>query len=266
MKRNLLFFSALLLCLSQGYSQDPLSLKEKKSAGFLHFEFGAHYPSGSVKESIPVRQNISSYYVDQLNGGQVSSDITGWTAAVKYSYFFDQSDVAFSAGLRYTGYSGEVYGYTSPGADFFYLRYSMDDSNTRFARVKEMSESHHFISIPLEARYYPFQYQRMRWFVSAGAELGLFSFLDETDISFREDFMEEYQDEILAQLAVDSESFYSTAYIGLGVEFISQKDYTFVLEAILPSLFLSENNFSFSEVDSYSGFRFSIGFPLHKKQ
>ncbi len=264
MKKILPGFLFLFILFSQLNSQDLPASEARNWQSFIHIEGGMIYPGGSIRENIAIRQNISSYYVDQVSNGHVYSETFGVVLAAKWEYFNQKINMGFSSGLRYTDFRSEITGYSSNRADFFYLRYSMIDSDTKFTRVKYLEESANFITIPLEVRFVPFEYKNIGLFGRAGAEVSLLNIQAKRNIGFQEESMEEYEDEILDQIGNAPNKLYSSLYgaIGLKIARPGSPEYTF--EVFVPSPFLSKDNFVLTEVDYYSGFKFSVHFPINR--
>jgi hypothetical protein len=139
----------------------------------------------------------------------------------------------------------------------------MLNTDTKFARVENLTETRNFFSIPLELRFIPFEYQKFSFFVKAGAELGIFTMLNETHIEFREDVMKDQHDQVLSSMGLSSEDFYSTLYGSLGVSFGNKDRAKYILEFFVPSIFLGDDNFNLTDVDSFTGGKFSIQFPIN---
>lgn len=262
-KMIIAFFPAVLQVLSLP-AQDLPATALPGWASFLHIESGLINPSGTVRDNIAIRQNISSFYVSQLPDGEVNSATTGDMAGVRWEYFLRKFKTGVSAGLRYTAYFSEITGYSAANADFFYLRYSMQGSDTKFARVKSMNETSHFITLPLEVRVIPIQRWGMGFFVKAGAELSLLNVKHDTRINFQDDAMNVYEDEILENITSGANKFYSTLYTSVGVKFGRENRVNYIIEAFLPSFYLSKDNFSLTEVDYFEGFKLSVQFPVRK--
>ncbi len=262
MRKILPVFLLLFMIFLQINSQDVPAMEDNNWQSFIHIEGGMIYPEGSIRENIAIRQNISSYYVDQSSNGHVYSETYGIVVGAKWEYFNQKLNIGFSSGLRYTDFKSRITGYSSNRADFFYLRYSMVDSDTKFARVKFLEESAGFITIPLEVRFVPFEYKNIGLFGRAGAEVSIMNILSERNIGFREEPMEVYEDEILDQIGNSPDKFYSSLYAAIGLKIANPGRPEYVFEVFLPSPFLSKDNFVLTRVDYYSGFKFSIHFPL----
>lgn len=243
------------------YSQDIPEKPPHNWSRFLHVESGIMYPKGTIKESIAIRQNISSYYVNQASNGQISSTIFGFILGLRWEYFNVKLKTGISTGLRYTGYICEISGFSSSNSDFFYLRYSMLNSDTKFARVKSISETNNFISIPLELRTIPIQYKGLGLFVKVGAEFSKFNLKKSTNIDFQDESMEIHQDIILNDISAATNKLYSTLYGSIGLKLGQENKPNYIFEVFLPSFFLTRNNFTLTNVDHFEGFKFSVQFP-----
>jgi len=230
---------------------------------FLHLESGIMYPSGTIKDNIAIRQNISSYYVNQSSDGEISSETAGFNLGLKCEYFLPRFNTGVSAGLRYTGYNSDISGYSASNADFFYLRYSMMSSDTKFARVINITETNNFISIPLEIRVVPIHYMDFGLFFKAGAEFSRFNIKKKTNINFQDESMEEYEDDILENITLPTNKNYSTLYGSIGVQYGMPNKTNYLFEIFLPSYYLSDNNFALTNVDYFQGFKFSVQIPLN---
>ena len=246
------------------YSQDLPVKTQHNWIQFLHLESGLMYPSGSVKEDIAIRQNISSYYVNQYSNGYISTASSGVLLGLRWEYFNVKFKTGISTGLRYIGYTSELSGYSSNSADFFYLRYSMQDTDTKFARIKSITESNSFISIPIEIRTVPFQYMKFELLAKVGAEISIINLKKSSDIDFSNSSMEIHQNHIMNSIGIDANSLYSTLYASIGLKYGIENKPNFIFEVFLPSIFLTSNNFFLSEVDYYDGFKLSVQFPINK--
>lgn len=264
--KKIAFFICLVIM--PGIALHSQGLSDKKPGNwvrFLQIESGFMYPNGTIKESIAIRQNISSYYVNQSSNGFISSSTSGFILGLRWEYFNIKLKTGFSTGLRYTGYSSEISGSTSRNADFFYLRYSMLNSDTKFARVKSITEINNFISIPLEIRFIPFEFKGLGLFVKAGIEFSRFNLKKETDIVFPDTAMEVNQDIILSGMSASPNKIYSTLYGSIGLKVGKEGKPNFQFEVFLPSFFLTKNNFTLTDVGNFDGFKFSVQFPIKKK-
>ncbi|HYW95116.1 MAG TPA: hypothetical protein VE870_05985 [Bacteroidales bacterium] len=259
MKNNSVFFLLLIILPIPGvFCQET----QNDWMIFIHIESGLMYPNSKIRKSIPIRQNVSSYIVDQVSYGEISSETNGYLFGVRYGYFNDKFRAGISSGLRYTNFNTEIKGYSSYGTDFYYLRYSMVGSDTKFARVRTISETNNFISVPVELRYVPIQFEKIGFYVKAGAEFSYFNIQSKTDIDFREESMEEYQDEILNNITAPTNRFYSTLYGSFGIVYGKEGRPKVMFDFSVPSRFLGKNNFALTKADYFQAFTLSLQIPI----
>lgn len=228
----------------------------------IHFEAGYIYPQGTIKESVAIRQNISYYYVNQYSNGYISSTTSGLLLGVRYEYYLPKLKSGISSGLRFTGLNTEISGYTSNNSNFFFLRYSIQDSDTKFARVKSLTENNYLLSIPLEIRFTPFQYKNLSLYAKAGLEYSMISLKNEANIYFQDENMEVNKDAILERITDPINKNYSTFYSAVGLKLGQEGKINYNLEVLFPSFFLTKNNFYLVDVEYFEGFKLSIQFPV----
>lgn len=264
MRTLFLITCAILLQVCSLFGQDQTEKPNSLWSQSLHLDAGFLFPAGSIKESIAVRQNISYYYANHSSDGYVSAETSVFTTGVKWEFFNSRFSTGFASGLRYTGFNTEISGYTARNADFYYLRYSMHESDTKFARVKSITETNNFISVPVEATFIPLKYKELSLFVRAGVEFSLLNIKHATDIDFHNEEMEIQKEVILSVLADTPDKFYSTLYGSLGLMYTQEDKPNFVFEIILPVHFNTKNNFAFTKIDNMAGFKFSVQFPVIK--
>lgn len=247
------------------FSQEKTPAVQQNWNRFIHIESGFLYPGGTIKESIAIRQNISSFYVDQYSRGYIFSETSGFIFGIRWEYFNNKFKTGVSTGLRYSGFKTEIFGFSSSVSDFFYLRYTIQDSDTKFARVNSITETKSFISLPLELRTMPFEIKKLGFFVRAGVEFSLMNLGKSTSIEFKEKSMNLYHDEILNNIGTNTNKFYSSLYASAGMKFGKAGRPTYIFEVYFPSLILTKNNFVLSEIDYFEGFKLSVQLPVQKQ-
>jgi hypothetical protein len=264
MKHLVLAFFIVINSLLSLYSQNNDEKQHSDWLRFLYPEFGFIYPEGSVKENIAIRQNINSFYVNQSSYGHIYSESSGFIAGLRWEYFNTKFRTGFSSGLRYTGFNTEITGFSSWNAQFFYLRYSMLDNNTKFARVTSINENIHFISVPVEIMFVPLEYSIFELFIKAGGDFSFKSLRKRTGIDFFENHMEVYHDSILNALGLSTGKHYSTLYSSAGLKIGKQGDPNYLIEVFMPSVFLTRNNFNLTESSYFGGVKFSLQIPVNR--
>lgn len=266
MKHIFVFIFAVSIPLLAARSQtyDVSTSPEWKK--YLHVEAGLIYPEGSIKESVAIRQNISYFFANQFSSGHVSSTSYGILAGARYEYYYPRFKSGLSAGLRFTGFNTEISGYTSSNSEFFYLRYSIEDNNTKFARIKLMEESNYYLTVPIEVKVVPLTYRNLSLYAKAGVEFSLLRFGSGADITFQDEIMDQNKESVLTSITGESNKFYSTFNSAIGVIVGHDEGPKLLFEVFLPSLFLTENNYKFIDTEYYSGMKLSLAFPINRQK
>jgi hypothetical protein len=262
MKKLTCFVFIVIICITRIYSQEtsngPTSLWKMN----INAEGGFQYPKGSVRESIAIRQNISSYFVNQSTNGQITSGTTGTVLGLKYELFNTKYNAGLSTGLRLIRYESEISGYSSSTADFFYLRYSEEGADTKFARIKSLNEINSMITLPVEMRIVLFKNYLFDLFCRGGLEISIFNIKKEASIKFQDESMKSYETQILNNISEPSRKFCSSMYASAGIS-MGKENRPNLLFEVFPAVFLTKSNFTLTEISSYSGFKFSILIPVN---
>ncbi len=241
---------------------------ESKSANdrkkYIYIEAGYIYPEGTIRENLSIRQNISYYYADNYSNGYISSFTSGLILGLRYEYYLPKFKSGISSGLRFIGLNTEISGYTSLSSDFFYLRYSMENSETKFARVKSLTENNYVITIPLELRSPSIDYKNLSFFAKAGLEYSIICLRKSANIKFQEESMKVHKDAILEKISGPAGKNYSAFYTSLGLKVGKEDKTNYIMELLLPSLFLTKNNFYMIDAKYFAGFKLSVLVPLEK--
>jgi hypothetical protein len=237
---------------------DPAIIK------LIHFEAGFNIPKGSLREDVAIRQNLNyNYnYYNPTSDGSVSAYTSGVLFGIRLEYFIPAYHSGISAGLRFTGFNTEIYGITYGSMDYFYLRYSEEGSDTRFARVKSLMEDHYVLSIPVELRIVPLRYNNLSLSFKAGVEAGILNLKNERSIDFSEESMNARTAEVMAGLPPPAGNSYATFYTAICFNAGWEGKPNYSLEILLPSAFLTKNYFSLIETDYFAGVKLSMQLPL----
>lgn len=265
MKRINYLFLLMLLYPAILFPQDNPSRRDTWKSR-IQLESGVMYPEGQIRENIAIRQNVSSYYIYQSSRGYISSETYGPGFGLKWEFFNPELKLGISSGLRYTGFKTEISGSTSASADYFYLRYYSMGSETRFARMKSISENNRYLIVPIEVSYTLVEFKDFGLFAKGGAEFSLINLRHETDVEFQEESMEANSGPVLESFGLPSRNFFAGAYASAGIHYSSPNGLIYKAEFLLPSLLLSKNNFVLTETDHYTGFRLSAIIPVSFKK
>ncbi len=232
---------------------------------YFMVEVNNYLPNGSMNSHIAVRQNVDAYDSGYDSNGSVWSDAYGLAGGLQWMVYNENLRIGISSGLRYTNYMTEIYGSVSASADYFYLRYSEANQETKFARVKSISETKEYLSIPLEISYKVFEYQRISLWTRLGGEFGLICLDHKTDISFMESGMDVFKTEVLPSFGVADEKALSSIYWTIGGSYRLKNGVFFRVDGIALSKYVNTDApFFLVESDYFSGVMLSMQIPLRK--
>jgi hypothetical protein len=83
-----------------------------------------------------------------------------------------------------------------------------------------------------------------------------------SNIQFRDEEMDPFEEEILGNITGAVNQRYSTLYWAAGIQLGRTDRPNLLFEVFLPSLFLTKDNFALIDVDYYEGFRLAVQLPL----
>ncbi len=245
------------------YSQAPEKAAEDTWINLLHLEGGAVFLNGSINEDLDIRQDINRFYHTPVSHGHISSFTSGHTFGIRWEYFHQKYRAGISTGLRVKSYNTEITGSTSSGTDFFYIRYSEIDSDTKFARLKSITENRSLLTVPVEVRFFPLQVPFFGLYLKAGCDFSLTNLKHSTDVSFHNEDMKTEKNAVKKSFHRETDDLYATAYAALGFKFGKPDKINYMFEIFLPSLYLTNNNFVLTDAEYYSGLRFSLQYPFN---
>lgn len=226
----------------------------------LGFEFGEASVKGELNDEWSVRQDINPYsdYYNYSSGVSNVSSITYF--GIKPEVTSYSGRLSLSSGLRFSQLNSSLSG--GINGEYYFLRYKSDQTSSEYARVSSLSEKVNYLSVPLEFRFVPVQISNFGFYGKIGTEIGL-KLSSKKSIEFTSETMKPYQEEVLNTNPVKANSLYSTLYGAIGVRWESLRGTNVNMELLLPSKFLTENNLTLITPTLFSGFQFSVQFPLH---
>ncbi len=265
---NRIIFCVFVLCLATSnlFAQNSGAKFQLGGTHNLQLDFGVLSPGGSVKESLEVRQNPSYYYDNNYRSGSVNAETSIYNFGASYEYFLDNLKSGLSTGIRFTNVFTEVFGHSSHQSDFFFLRYSEDESDTKFARVKNLTEHYAVLSIPLELRVQLLRWHDFSLFARAGMEYAFVKLTHSLDIEFQQESMDLVKDVVLDKIKSPLNNQYATAYASLGLTYGKEGKINAVFELMGPATFLTNDNFHLVDLHYNSGFKLAVIIPLTKTQ
>jgi len=236
-------------------AQDNVPLRIAVEAG------GADW-SGEPDTRWNIRQDVNSYganlYADPVHAG---SEGSFQYIGIKPEFTLWKGRVYVGTGLRFsTAY--EFLGNISEGEQSYFFLRRQGHEAVEFYRIRSIEETVNHLSVPLEISLVVLGY-RSNWqlYVKAGSEIGM-KVYGKTHIRFRNPEMNPYAQELLDDADIRLNRFYSTLYGTIGLRLTQRNGIRYSAEVIIPSRYLTKDNFSVVTPQEFSGAQFSISFPM----
>ncbi len=230
---------------------------------FGHAEIASLFPNSEIKESLPIRQNV----VSQQN---YSSDaylrISTWanSFSIKAELFNTNYKVGIATGLSFILYETSIVGSVSENSNYFYFRYFNKDQETKFARVKKLGERQHFLTIPVELRYYFFSRKRYGFFIKLSSNVG-WNLNSQLTIVFQDPEINAYKNEVLGVLHDSNNKFYTSLSPSVGFRYNYLHKLCINGELTMPSTYLGNGYFILTSASRYFGIKASLQVPINSK-
>lgn len=254
--KNASFVLLLLIANSSIHAKNPSKFS-------VRIELGGNEVNSSLNEKWNIRQDVGSYNYNSESVGSttVSTDMYVAHFGIKPEISLFDNKIGISSGLRFSNVSSGMSINTSNSDQkkFFYLRYNTDGLNTEFTRVRGITQSTNYLSIPIDVKLIPITIFKIDLYLKTGIELG-FKVGSTTDFDFVKEEMSDNQSSIIESVGLEVNGIYSTWSSAVGIGFGNNIKYN--LELLLPSYFLTKNNSTLVNNNVYTGFQFSIQLPV----
>ncbi len=259
---SLLYFF-IIITLNNVKSQEITKSEESQWLQLIRIEFNGLLPNTSLKESIPIRQTVSNYslYNNYNESGKITSNTFGQAYAIITEFYNKTHKFGISSGIKYLYYNSDIKGEISNIAEYFYFRYFSGEQETKFARVRNLSENNHYIVIPIDAHIYLLNRKRYGIFTKLGSDLGL-NINNKLNVIFFNPEMNPSKNEVLSVLDKTQQKFYATINASIGLRYYYIDKICFNFEIYLLSTLIGTDYFVLSEIKRFSGIRTSVQFPL----
>ncbi|MCX7986107.1 MAG: hypothetical protein N2662_04130 [Bacteroidales bacterium] len=221
------------------------------------------YPRVTLYDDIAIRQNPMSDSWSSHDDGSVSLSSMGAMLGTRWKFSNTTSNFSFSFGVRFRVFFNEITGKSTRNADYYYLRYYSNNDVTKFARTKLIDEGLWLLSIPVEMHYVFWKHEFFDVFTTLGFEGG-YIMNRYLDITFRDQSMDIYKNEVTLLLKHPTNSLFGSAYGTMGIQIGNSRNIVFELCPV--GLFFSSKYFYLSTSSQYSSVRFSIHLPISKTQ
>jgi len=229
----------------------------------LSFETGIDFVScNPPDEKDYIRADIVRYSYYNESASYVMALFYKNYYGLKYENRFLKNKLGVVSGIRYTRTDASIGKdtYWSSKTDYFYVLSGQQGTTTEFMRVKNITQIAHYLGIPLEFRFYPYEERKVQLYYKIGFD---FNFLvgNHTNVVFRERAMNQYEEEI-SDIIEDPWKFYATAGLAVGLKIGDAGKPGINIEACIPSGIMRSNSSSFVSPAVGAGIQLNIRFPL----
>jgi hypothetical protein len=265
--RKLFLATVLLFCAALAQAQQQSNtevLQGKTGTGnrwLLGIEIGAHTTTGFfLDDKWSIRGSFG--FSEMPHSNSIYAIAHGFSLGVKPEFVFNNGRFSVASGLRYLSKVCTLNNHSRFG--FFYLRYGESDTDTRFARVRNISENYDFIGVPLEFKWMLIRFSDfpLSFHLQAGAE-AYFKLNSDVQIDFVNDFMRSEERKILDYIGVETNDFLARAHLGFGGRYSFNNRMALTMDILFP-FFLTENHFALMNPAGGVAVQFSLQIPLTK--
>lgn len=228
---------------------------------YVHVEMNAILPNANLKENIPIRQNVSSYTYYNHNDARIVAQTNGLSYAAKLELYNNQLNLGILAGIKYWLYFTTIKGRMSENAEYFYFRYASDLQESKFARLKNITETQQYLTVPVDVRYYFFNRKRLGIFVRMAADVG-FNVRHKLDVTFFNPEMSPHKAEVLNIVQQTFDKVYYSGSTSLGFRYYYIDKVSLNVELNVLSTYLGGNYFILTNAERYSAIKVSVQIPL----
>ncbi|MDO5522856.1 MAG: hypothetical protein Q4G48_02290 [Bacteroidia bacterium] len=232
-------------------------------------EVGSGFVESELKETWNIRQDVNfydyGYHVNYPynNNSFFGSNYTFVGIKPQVSFFNDRLNVY--SGVRMTMFYGGI-GSERENSSVF-LRTNNTEA-IEYYKITSIDEKAGYLSIPLEVSYNLLRRRifsgnsLLAGFFKVGAEIGT-KVYDKQEVRFESPKMQVHEKELLNSINPETNSTYATLYSAIGAQLTARNGRQFSIELTFPSKIQTNNNFSLTTPTVFSGFQFSVQFPVN---
>ncbi len=261
MKTIFYFLFALSIISLRLYSQNEGESSQVWQK-FVHIEMNGMLPNATMKENIPIRQNVSSYTYYNHNDAKIVAQTNGLAYAAKLELYNDQLNLGLSAGIKYCSYYTTIKGRMSENAEYFYFRYVSDQQESKFARLKNITEKQQYLTVPVDFRYYYLNRKRLGLFARLSGDVG-FNVYHKLDVTFFNPEMNPNKPEVLSIIDQTFDKVYYSGFASLGFRYYYLNKVSLNVEINVLSTYFGGNYFILTDAGRCSALKASVQIPLN---
>ncbi len=255
MKCHFLNFRIILMMVS---AFAAMSLNAQKGNRLIGFEGGINFYEHSMPDFEFIRAHSSSIGSEKIS---IAGNFYGYYSGVNGEYFLSER-ISFQTGIRYSISHASIHKVAdySSKTDYFYVLAKTEENDSYYYKVKSIENSIHYLTVPLEFRYFIMPEYLFRLYVRVGVEAG-FKVFSQPKVSFKSSGLL-IKDETIMQNFDDPDPVYLVGNLSIGWKIGRPDAINFNIEGVLPSVFIPEMNSGLVEPFLGGGLRMCLQIPV----
>ena len=236
-----------------------IALNAQKGNQFLGVEAGINFYEHDIPEMHFIRAQSTFRGEEDIN---LSGNSYGYYSSLKGEYFLSER-FTFQSGIRYSIIYTSIHKAVdwSSKTDYFYVFANTEGNDSFYYKIKSIENDVHYLSLPLEFRYFIMPDYLFRLYVRVGADVG-FKIYSQPEVSFK-------SSELLAESETIMQNFdkpnpvYLSGNLSIGWKIGRAGKPNFNIEAIFPTFFMNEMNSGLLQPLFGGGLRMSLQIPFN---
>jgi hypothetical protein len=159
-----------------------------------------------------IRGDTPDFALDGSFSRKIQSETHKIFAGVRIEIRSRNDRFGFLTGLRFTQLNSSITKNGSP--DYFYFLLQQTGTTTDYLRVRKLDQTSHYLGIPAEIRFFPYEQRTFRLYFSIGCELN-YQVKTKTEADFTDPSMEIYQSDVV-RITGAPDKWYSRFLAGKG--------------------------------------------------
>jgi hypothetical protein len=206
------------------------------------------------------------FQLDTWGGNYLNTDFYRFYGFAAYEFSAKNPRFRFTTGLKYSGMIGNIKkdNFLSTGSSFFFYRLREEGTDTEYVSLTKISQNSHYLAVPIEVRWFPFDGKRVRFYVKGGADINVLIYT-KNKIDFYEPTMRIHQNEIAERLDQPSR-FNGILALAGGVRIGKEGAPAFGFELSGPAVFIGGRSAGIVHPGVGGGLQVSLLLPIKKQQ
>ena len=253
-----LVMAAGLLC-PDLFAQEASSPQKRLSIGV---EFGTNSANTQLTDQWSVRKGALSPYFYEYDDYNTDASFNSLFFGVKSEYALYKDILSVSSGIRYRDFNTSF-----DRNPYFFLLHKEQGDRTDYLRIKEITETSHYLGVPIElicAPDFPLLRNKtwsIAFYTKLGGEVGA-KLHTSRSIDFYNEAMKQYEEELIKERCREITPIYASLYYAFGLRFGKPNSVRFNIEGTPPAFVFTNKVSSFMNVKNLGGLQLSLLVPI----